>query len=299
MRIYTFLIFICVFVSCKKTSKILPNSSGAFSEVLFVVNDALWDRVVGDIVEDVFQNEIPGLGRPEASFKVIQINNSEFSSLFKTHKQIVIISNDSSFSIVDEKWAKNQLVGHIKFTGNTGVFKSDCLNLYPIFYDNELKDIRDGIAKKIESNYSNYIKQIFNIDLLIPLEYTLSLDTNNILLFSYNPVKKEEIKHLLIFSISNSSESLVDSIFTKTDKLFELNLKGSRSDSYVKIEPNYSPILDKGSYRVLWKLNNGFMGGPAIIKPYFINDKVVVVASVIFAPHSSKRKYIKEIEAIL
>ena len=298
MRIYIFLIFICVFVSCKNTSKTLPNSSGAFSEVVFVVNDALWDRVAGDIVKEVFESEIPGLGKPESSFKVIQINNSEFSSLFKTHKQIVIISKDSS-SISDEKWAKNQIVAHIKFTGNTEVFKSDCLNIYPVFYDNELKYIRDGISKKIESNYSNYIKQIFNIDLLIPLEYTLSLDTNNILLFSYNPPKKEEIKHVLIFSISNSSINLVDSIFTQTDKLFELNLKGSRSDSYVKIEPNYSPILDKGSYRVLWKLNNGFMGGPAIIKPYFINDKVVVVASVIFAPHSSKRKYIKEIEAIL
>lgn len=298
MRIYIFLIFVCVFVSCKNTSKTLPNSSGAFSEVVFVVNDALWDRVAGDIVKEVFENEIPGLGKPESSFKVIQINNSEFSSLFKTHKQIVIISKDSS-NISDEKWAKNQIVAHIKFTGNTEVFKSDCLNIYPVFYDNELKYIRDRISKKIESNYSNYIKQIFNIDLLIPLEYTLSLDTNNILLFSYNPPKKEEIKHLLIFSISNSSTNLVDSIFTQTDKLFELNLKGSRSDSYVKIEPNYSPILDKGSYRVLWKLNNGFMGGPALIKPYFINDKVVVVASVIFAPHSSKRKYIKEIEAIL
>ena len=298
MRIYIFLIFVCVFVSCKNTSKTLPNSSGAFSEVVFVVNDALWDRVAGDIVKEVFENEIPGLGKPESSFKVIQINNSEFSSLFKTHKQIVIISKDSS-SISDEKWAKNQIVAHIKFTGNTAVFKSDCLNIYSVFYDNELKYIRDRISKKIESNYSNYIKQIFNIDLLIPLEYTLSLDTNNILLFSYNPPKKEEIKHLLIFSISNSSTNLVDSIFRQTDKLFELNLKGSRSDSYVKIEPNYSPILDKGSYRLLWKLNNGFMGGPAIIKPYFTNDKVVVVASVIFAPHSSKRKYIKEIEAIL
>ena len=298
MRIYIFLIFVCVFVSCKNTSKTLPNSSGAFSEVVFVVNDALWDRVAGDIVKEVFENEIPGLGKPESSFKVIQINNSEFSSLFKTHKQIVIISKDSS-NISDEKWAKNQIVAHIKFTGNTAVFKSDCLNIYSVFYDNELKYIRDRISKKIESNYSNYIKQIFNIDLLIPLEYTLSLDTNNILLFSYNPPKKEEIKHLLIFSISSSSTNLVDSIFRQTDKLFELNLKGSRSDSYVKIEPNYSPILDKGSYRLLWKLNNGFMGGPALIKPYFINDKVVVVASVIFAPHSSKRKYIKEIEAIL
>ena len=299
MRIYAFLILMCVFISCENTSKTLPNSSGDLSEVLFVVNDALWDRVVGGIAEEVFEDEIPGLGIPESSFKVIQINNSEFSSLFKTHKQIVIISSDSSFSIVDEKWAQNQIVTHIKFTGNKEIFKSDCLNLYNIFYDNELKDIRLGIAKKIKSNYSNYIKQIFNIDILIPLEYTLSSDTNNTLLFSYNPAKKEEIKHLLIFSIKDSSEDLTASIFRQTNRLFESNLKGSRVDSYVKLEPTYSPIFDKGSYRALWKLNNGFMGGPVIIKPYFINEQVVVVASVIFAPQSKKRKYIKEIEAIL
>jgi len=288
-----------MFVSCDNTNKTLPNSSGALSEVLFVVSDALWDRVAGSIASEVFEKEILGIGKPEASFKIIQINNSEFSSLFKTHKQIIIISSDSSFSIVYEKWAQNQIVANLKFSGNKKNFKQDCLDLYTILYDNELVRLRSEISRKTKSNYSNRIKSLFNIDLIIPTEYSLALNTSDVLLFSYNPINNEEIKHIIIFSLNDTDENLVDSIFAQTNRFFKSNLKGSREDFYVKLEPSYIPVLSHGSYRSLWKLHNGFMGGPAIIKPYFINDKVVVVASIIFAPHSTKRKYIKEIEAIL
>ena len=41
------------------------------------------------------------------------------------------------------------------------------------------------------------------------------------------------------------------------------------------------------------------MGGPFIIKTYFINEKVVVTAGLIFAPNHRKRSYIRELEAIL
>jgi hypothetical protein len=41
------------------------------------------------------------------------------------------------------------------------------------------------------------------------------------------------------------------------------------------------------------------MGGPFLIKTYFIDDKIVVNVGLIFAPQSRKRSYIKELEAIL
>ena len=41
------------------------------------------------------------------------------------------------------------------------------------------------------------------------------------------------------------------------------------------------------------------MGGPFIIKTYSKNNKIVVNIGMVFAPQNSKRKYIKEFEAIL
>jgi hypothetical protein len=41
------------------------------------------------------------------------------------------------------------------------------------------------------------------------------------------------------------------------------------------------------------------MGGPFLIKTYFLKNKIVVNVGLVFAPQSRKRKYIKEFEAIL
>ena len=93
--------------SCFNETKTLPESSGSVSEILFVVDDSLWDIYISDIVNNIFGNEILGISKSESTFKIIQINYSEFSSLFKTHKNIVLISDSSSFTIVNNNWAKN------------------------------------------------------------------------------------------------------------------------------------------------------------------------------------------------
>jgi hypothetical protein len=41
------------------------------------------------------------------------------------------------------------------------------------------------------------------------------------------------------------------------------------------------------------------MGGPFLIKTYFIDKKVVVTVGLIFAPNDRKRNYIRTLEAIL
>jgi DNA helicase TIP49 (TBP-interacting protein) len=67
----------------------------------------------------------------------------------------------------------------------------------------------------------------------------------------------------------------------------------------VKIEDMFSPVYSANTYRGLWKLNGGFMGGPFLIKTYFIDKKVVVTVGLIFAPDNRKRNYIRTLEAIL
>ena len=293
------LLLLVFFSSCIDSSKILPKSSGSVSEVLFVVDDSLWDKYIGNIVYGVFGQEILGVSRSEPSFNILQINNSEFSSLFKTHQNVVLISEDSSFNIINDNWAKNQMVAHLGYNGHPEKFKSDCVRLYNLFYDKELVTLRKRILQRYNDDYTQIIKREFNIDIIVSSEYSLVLDSTDIVWFTYNPENKEEIKHILVFSINDSQEGLNDSILTNSNKILSTYLKGSKDNSYVSLEPRYTPVMYRGSYRGIWKLQNGFMGGPIIIKPYFMNDKVVIVASLIFAPQSSKRKYIKEIEATL
>ena len=85
----------------------------------------------------------------------------------------------------------------------------------------------------------------------------------------------------------------------KTDSIFAKYLLGEKEGSYARIEPGYPPCYFENTYRGLWKLEHGFMGGPFLIKTYFVKNKIVVNVGLVFAPQSRKRKYIKEFEAIL
>jgi hypothetical protein len=85
----------------------------------------------------------------------------------------------------------------------------------------------------------------------------------------------------------------------KVDSIFKQHLFGQKEGSYARIEQRYTPYYFDNTFRGLWKLEKGFMGGPFIVKIYFINKKTVVNIGMVFAPQKSKRKYIKEFEAIL
>ena len=85
----------------------------------------------------------------------------------------------------------------------------------------------------------------------------------------------------------------------QTNAILKQTLKGSRPNSYVIIEDSFPIEIYNGSYRALWKLHNGFMGGSLIIQPYYISDELILACALVFDPGSKKRNYIKEFESIL
>ena len=65
------------------------------------------------------------------------------------------------------------------------------------------------------------------------------------------------------------------------------------------LEDKYPIVMYNDFYRGLWRLQNGFMGGPILIKPILSGNKIIIITALVFDPSSKKRKYIKEFEAIL
>ena len=296
--LYRIIILFIFFTSCLEETQTLPGSTGSNSEIIFVVDDASWDRFIEKDVRSIFSGEIPGIGKTESSFKVIQINSSEFNSLLRTHKNIVFISNDTVFKVSNNVWAKNQTVGYIGYRSD-GVFIENCNILFKAFYDNELSSLRRKLSRETNLSYSKNLKQTFGIEVIIPSEYSLRIDSSGFKLFSYNPPKKEIIKHILFASIPYTDNNRIDSIIMNTNRITSKILEGASEDSYVILEPDFYPKLYNGSYRALWKLHNGFMGGPIIIKPYVVDNRLILVIALVFSPQSSKRGYVKEFEAIL
>lgn len=292
--IFSFFIF-----SCTDATQTLPSSTGSNSEVIFVVEDLLWTGVVDSLVYATFGKTIEGINKTESLFRIIQVNQGEFKSILKTHKNIVIITEDVQHSTQKDKWAKGQFVAQLNWDNNRVQLVERLKKLVSMFSLMETKKIRNTFAKLSQKNAEKKIFNHFGIKVIIPKEYDVISNSDSVFWATFNPPKSDEIKNILIFSFIPKSTNLHSEVLQNTDNIFAEHLKGAREGSFVKIEPSYPPYYNDYYYRGLWKLEYGFMGGPFLIKTYFIDDKIVVSVGLIFAPQSKKRSYIKELEAIL
>jgi len=294
-----FLLALISLFSCSEGIKTLPSSTGTNSEVIFVVNDALWELEIDTLVRNTFGAAIQGLNQNETIFRVVQINHSEFKSILKTHKNIVIINEGTKISSHKNKWASGQFVAHLGWDDNTNNLVQRLKKLREIFVLKEVNAIRKSLVKLSQKKVEKTLKLNFKIDCIVPKEYEIIENNESFFWANYNPQQSDEIKNILTFSFVPKSVNLQEEVLQKTDSVFAKYLIGTKEGSYVKIEQAYPPYCFENTYRGLWKLENGFMGGPFLIKTYFVEDKIVVNVGLVFAPQSRKRKYIKELEAIL
>ena len=146
--------------------------------------------------------------------------------------------------------------------------------------------------------YSVDILRSYGIDIIIPSKYTYIQDSSDVMIFSYNPENKDEIKHIIIYRLldTNLNESI---IIEETNKILSKSLIGPKSNTHVIIEDRFPFEMYNNSYRGLWKLSKGFMGGSILIKPFFTDNDVVLVCAIVFDPGNPKRNHVKEFESIL
>ena len=285
--------------SCLDSAKTLPSSIGSFPEVIFVVEDNLWRRGIKEAVTETFGAPIKGLYRDEASFRVIHVTPPDFKAIFKKHPNIVIIEKDVKPSSQKNKWTNGQLVETLNYKKED--IKNKLNEIKEIFESKELKSIKNKISKTSQQLPQKNIYHNFKIELLVPSEYTIINNSSTFFWATYNPEKKDIIKQLLVFSFIPKSTAFQQEVLQKTDSIFAQYLEGAKQGQYVKIEPKFPPYYTNNTYRGLWRLEKGFMGGPFLLKTYFVNEKIVVTVGLVFAPDPNikKRPHLKTFEAIL
>ena len=123
--LYVFL-FAIAYASCGKktahkekstaaTQSILPSNTGNLSELVLVISNELWAGSAGKVITDVLQENIKAIPQQEALFDIYNIEAKDFSNIFKTHKNVLWISNseDEKFERIDQMWSKDQLYVHL------------------------------------------------------------------------------------------------------------------------------------------------------------------------------------------
>ncbi|MAO71526.1 MAG: hypothetical protein CMD02_03330 [Flavobacteriales bacterium] len=294
------LMFSCNSETPKK--KILSENTGKQNEVILVIDDSDWEGFAGVILREIFEFEIDGLPQPEQIFNLVQINTSEFSRFFRTHKNIMFVGSDYKDSYTKNKWAKSQIVMYLNSNSNEREFKKSCTKSFNFLNRKELENIKHSYKRAHNTEARKHLKESFGIDLFLPTEYSVSLKQEGLFVADFHSFneKQDLLKYILVYEFSpNEIDSIQTQIINFTDSILKDNIKGSIDGTFVQLDRRMPLSEIDGTYKGMWTLKNGFMAGPFIMKSRYIGDRIIVSLGLVFYPNEKKRDYVRTFEAIL
>jgi len=297
MRNLLFAFSFLFLLSCNEARKTLPKSTGSGNEIVLVISDAIWDKYPSKAIKEIFTEDYPGLQQSESFFNIIKINPADFSTIFKTHQNIILISETQKQGPTKDLWARPQLIIGMQWNNqdNEKEFLKECRRYRDIFYQSQLNRLAEKFTKKNQN-----IKNNFGIHVKIPSEYTIIIDSTNIFWATFNPQKSDLIKQIIVFNLEVNEINFQEDLINKIDSVLERTLKGNRANNFVQIEKRFPLEVSNNTYRGLWKMNQEFMGGPFLMKIHKKNEgEIIVSIGIVFAPGKPKKHFMIEMEALL
>ena len=86
--------------------------------IIFFINVAFSENIDTLKIENfekLFSSEIYGLTRFEPQFKLLNVEESDFISIIRRHKNIIILTDKYSTKKVNNVWSKNQIVWYLDY----------------------------------------------------------------------------------------------------------------------------------------------------------------------------------------
>lgn len=305
-------------VGCTKSSIVEKRSTGLPYEVVVVMKKEIGNSEVGDMIKEQLRSPVAGLPQNEASMRVTFVPVETFNGLLKFVRNILIVDIDPakytkvSLNVSKDEWASNQEV--LKLNAPS----SQELVTYLTFHDSDIvnhfcaieKDRRIAILKDHFSQLAmDKVQSKFGIRLNAPDDMTYYKDTTDFLWVSNNA--KTGRTDLLVYTFPYTDENTFtkEYLVAKRDSVLKVNLPGAFPNSYMttekRVEISYEPITVNENYRGvlrgLWKMEGDKMGGPFVSHAFLDTKKqrVIVAEGLVYAPETSKRNFIRKIEAAL
>ena len=318
-KILSAIIIVILLTSCVGNDKIiLRGSIGKINKVMVITKISNWTGDVGKEVRNSFGELMVGLPQPEPILSVSQVAPSGFSSMMKSSRNILVITEGTaeSFFVKNNVYAQPQTLVYVQGKDDAGIInilQERKNEIRKIFLDADIQ-FTQNIFEKDKLDISKY-KTIQNlgVSLTIPDKFNEVDDTGDFLWLRNHltsGIAKSGSNNILLYTIPLIDETQVaESIVSVRNMIGKKYIPGSKPETMHMItEEAYTPftfdaeIDGKKAYetRGKWEVKNDFMAGPFV--NYTIIDKknkrLVVVEGFTYAPSVSKRAFLFELEAI-
>lgn len=316
------LVSLYLFSACtlnsNKPSKV--RSIGNTSEVLVVVeNEQQWENSIGKVIKKHLGRNQIGLSQPEPLFDLAHLTKSNFSDLFRKHRNILIVEIDKNqiepkLELVENLWAEPQVIIRISSPNKDMFIKTfeDNVETFIEKYDQAERDrILTVFSPSSKNKVTAEISKKFGLNITIPNGFYLAKSEPDFIW-----VRKEVVKFsqgIIIFRepYLDTAQFSKESINARTNRMLKKYVPGSVHESYMTLDEEFIISESKTingfltdyaiELRGLWDVENDFMGGPYVSYTFadIKNGQIITLFGYIYHPNKDKRNLLRQLEAIL
>jgi len=309
---------IMLFVACKedgaKAKRIVSSSSGNINNLSVVIDNNLWEGNVGETIREIFGAEVYGLPQQEPLFSMSQMPTAIFTGFARKNRTVLKIEKgkEAKVTFLENPFAKPQKL--VLITGKTNndiieQIKQNAPKIISEFKNEEIKEKQKRISKSLNKN--NNIEQKLGLTIKFPSAYRVAKEDSTF--FWLRRDIKAGTLNILLYEMPlnaiSEGDTTINDIIKMRDSIGKVYIPGPLEGSYMITEEAYSPYLNETiidnkpalETRSTWEVKNAFMAGPFI--NYIIEDKInnrlIVIEGFTFAPSTTKRNHMFELEAII
>lgn len=304
--------------ACAEKKVIKPSSKGKTLEMLVVTNNKeQWNGFVGTQIKEFFGQEILGLPQSEPMFTFFHLPEDAFLDMYKPNRDILIVDISASFETAQletrkDHWAAPQRIFKITapdLDGFTKIFEENKYIMMELYNQVERRRILEAFKFASSVKIKKILEDKMKLSLTFPGNFNISKQDSNFIW-----IRKESLKDsqgIMIYIEDYSDMNKIDPryILRKRNLVTRKYIPGPSTGSYMKVADEFIKPISKDinfndlfavETRALWDVQNDFMGGP-LLNYTIIDEKrnrIITIDAYVYAPNKSKKKLMKELEAI-
>jgi len=300
--------------SCKSEDQPAPEIKSEINSLAIAINDQLWSGEIGDSLRKKFAAPVDGLPQEEPLFTIQQFPIRLFDANKTSNTNMILIKKEekTSYKLVQNRYIKPQNLVIISGKSNAEILnfiEENGDSLVNIFRETEIKRNQDLISQNLVSDEK--IRKRFKIALNVPSTFEYVVEKPNFIW-----LKKEILSgntSILVYKVPFKTllkdNNIVNNIIAMRDYVGSKHIRGKEHNSRMITEESYAPYFDitvinnKRAYETkgTWELKGDYMSGSFI--NYAILDRkkreFIVIEGFCYAPSTSKRDLMMELEAII
>lgn len=323
MKTKNYIALICMiavlFSSCGKnkgiTVKVDNFSNGKAAEVIVIMDPQFWNDSLSSIITHSLTKSQAGLNQNEPLFDLLKFRNSDFTSHFQRHRNIVRFDIDPNYAgnvlnIERNTFSSPQIYAH--FRGNSTdslvhLFIIHEQEILEALYENDLKRLQNIYDKDMDADIAKLIRERFGVTLSIPSHYMIGRVEDD---FVWLLRRTSRNDRCIFISKTPAFELNDESVMNFRDEMTKKYIPGAIQGSYPIIARKFGfPIIFPNTIsnryglemRGIWESVNDNMGGP-FYNFTFLNSEngnIISIDGFVYAPEEEKRDYLREVEAIV